>query len=77
MPPKDRFGAVACPTCGELDRPPRRRGRSRTVCLDCGLIFELSSRDRGRTILCPGCNYFLGCLLPIERERFKPFWSLR
>jgi hypothetical protein len=74
-PRKDRFGAVACPACGELDRPPRRRGRSQTVCLNCGLIFELSARDRGRTILCPGCNYFLGCLLPIERQRHRPFWG--
>jgi hypothetical protein len=76
-PPKDRFGARVCPRCGELDRPRPRYGRSKTVCLDCGLIFELRSRDRGRTILCPRCNYFLGCLLPIERERYKPFWSRR
>lgn len=76
-PPKDRFGVVACPACGEIDRPPRRFGRSKTVCLDCGLVFELSPADRGRTILCPGCNYFLGCLLPIERQRHRPFWSRR
>jgi hypothetical protein len=74
-PRRDRFGALACPACGELDRPPRRRGRSQTVCLNCGLLFELSARDRGRTILCPGCNYFLGCLLPVERQRHRPFWG--
>lgn len=76
-PAKDRFGTVVCPKCGEVERPPRRRGRLRTICIDCGLIFELSTRDRGRTVICPGCNYFLGCLFPIERQRNRPFWSLR
>jgi DNA-directed RNA polymerase subunit RPC12/RpoP len=77
IPRKDRFGAIACPACGEIDRPRSRYGRSKTVCLNCGLIVELSPRDRGRTVLCPRCNYFLGCLLPIERERYRPFWSRR
>lgn len=74
-PRRDRLGVVVCPACSQVDRPRRRRGRSRAVCPDCGLVFELSGRDRGRTVLCPGCNYFLGCLLPVERARNKPFWS--
>jgi hypothetical protein len=76
-PPKDRMGVVACPACRQFERPPRRNGRSRTVCVNCELVFELSAHDRGRTVLCPGCNYFLGCLLPIERQRLRPFWSRR
>ncbi|MGO8843382.1 MAG: hypothetical protein ACLQF1_20340 [Methyloceanibacter sp.] len=74
-PRKNWLGVVACPGCGEVDRPRKRRGRTRAVCPDCCLVFELSGRDRGRTVLCPGCNYFLGCLLPVERARNKPFWS--
>ena len=76
-PHKDRLGMVSCPACGEVDRAHRKYGRSRTVCPDCGLVFELLAHDRGRTVLCPGCNYFLGCLLPIERQRHRPFWWRR
>jgi hypothetical protein len=76
-PHKDRLGMISCPACGEVARSRRKYGRSRTVCPDCCLVFELSAHDRGRTVLCPGCNYFLGCLLPLERPRNRPFWSRR
>jgi hypothetical protein len=76
-PHKNGFGVIACPVCGEWDRPRRKLGRSRTVCPDCGLIFELSAHDQGKTVICPGCNYFLGCLIPVEKARIRRFWSRR
>ena len=27
--------------------------------------------DRGKTIVCPDCNYFLGCVLLPEKRRFN------
>jgi hypothetical protein len=40
-------------------------------CPGCGKAVEYSDKDRGKTILCPGCNYFLGCLIPAEKHTYR------
>jgi hypothetical protein len=57
-----------CPACGE---PWQDRGGiiRRSTCPECGQLLLLTERDRGRTVICPGCRSLLGCLL--EREGRK------
>jgi uncharacterized paraquat-inducible protein A len=65
--------AMICPACGKLDRP-RTGGFTRTFdCPNCGTAFELSQRDRGKTIVCARCKYFLGCVWPWEKPRWRLF----
>jgi hypothetical protein len=68
-------GRVLCPACGT---PWQKPGVVReAACPDCGKVILLTEEDRGRTIVCPGCHAFLGCLLePDRRGRGRrPRWS--
>jgi predicted amidophosphoribosyltransferase len=40
------------------------------LCPNCGQSIDLYESDRGKTIVCPDCNYFLGCMLRPEKRRF-------
>ena len=33
--------------------------------------IEVHESDRGKTIVCADCHYFLGCVLPPEKRRFE------
>jgi hypothetical protein len=60
-------GYSLCPACLVAFRSsPLRRIIS---CPHCDLVIGLSDQDRDRTILCPRCKYFLGCLLRTETRR--------
>jgi hypothetical protein len=44
-------------------------------CPSCRQSIELSVLDRGTTVICPRCKYFLGCLQPREKRTYRNFWS--
>jgi uncharacterized paraquat-inducible protein A len=83
--PEPIRGELACPTCGyegPMDRDGERpvcpacrselpilAGRRIVRCPGCGQAFGLSEEDRDRTILCPRCKRFLGCLVTGDRGR--------
>jgi hypothetical protein len=51
-----------CPACG--DPWPELGGIIRKVaCPDCGEVIPLTGEHRGKTIVCPRCHSFLGCLV--------------
>jgi len=54
-----------CPRCGQ---PFAIEWSSALACPHCGRAIEIGEKDRGKTIVCPGCKYFLGCLLPTEKR---------
>jgi ssDNA-binding Zn-finger/Zn-ribbon topoisomerase 1 len=57
-------GDSVCPVCLEVN-PTRLPARPPTVdCPNCGQAIALSDADRGKTTICPGCKYFLGCVVP-------------
>jgi hypothetical protein len=72
---KDGWRYRSCPACGEFDRPPTKYPKPKALCPECELLFEISAHDRGKTVICPGCHCFLGCLMPVEHRRNRPFWS--
>jgi hypothetical protein len=64
-------GRARCPAClsefvgeraGELSPV-----RLVVACPHCGVPIRISDNDRDRTILCPECKCFLGCLLKSAR----------
>ncbi len=62
-----------CPACRSVCRPAVARPVKTTDCPHCGASFDLCESDRGRTVLCPECKYFLGCLLTVERLPYRLF----
>ncbi len=40
-------------------------------CPGCGEVVRYSDLDRGKTIICRACNYFLGCLVPPEKHAYR------
>jgi hypothetical protein len=63
-------GDTICPAC--LAVYWRRPNRRHPVidCPNCRRPIEVHESDRGKTIVCAGCNYFLGCVLRAEKRRF-------
>ena len=64
-------GDSICPACLAvywLKPPPGHRS---VACPGCGQPVEFSDLDRGKTILCRACNYFLGCLIPPEKHAYR------
>jgi uncharacterized paraquat-inducible protein A len=53
-----------CPACG-IVLPARRTAWKPRVtrlvnCPECGLEVGVTAEDEGKTVVCPGCSYFLG-----------------
>jgi uncharacterized paraquat-inducible protein A len=53
-----------CPAC-DVVVPGRRADVTlrvtRTIdCPECGRIIGVTAEDEGKTVICPGCSYFLG-----------------
>jgi hypothetical protein len=60
---------LICPACLE-DYPTKPApARAEHRCPHCGRAIEIGEEHRGRTIICSGCKYFLGCLLPTEKRK--------
>ncbi len=64
-------GDAICPACMTVFRKKRPPGYVTIDCPSCGQIVEYSDIDRGKTIICPGCKYFLGCLVPPEKHAYR------
>lgn len=64
----DRAGLI-CPACFQEYRPKPAPARAEVPCPHCGHAIEIGEELRGRTVICPGCKYFLGCLLTHEKRR--------
>jgi hypothetical protein len=64
-------GDAICPEClanyGSRPEPLQQL----TDCPNCQKTIEVHESDRGKTIICPECNYFLGCVLRPEKRRFN------
>jgi uncharacterized protein YbaR (Trm112 family) len=62
-------GDLICPACLQAHRTKQAPVRTERPCPHCGRAIELREKDRGKTIVCPDCKYFLGCLLLPEKHK--------
>ncbi len=71
MPFDSDRGDSICPACLAVYwmKPPP--GHHSVACPGCGQPVEYSDLDRGKTILCGACNYFLGCLVAPEKHAYR------
>lgn len=74
--PMDRHSDLVsevCPACAAVQDQPGHAnvliGSHKGSCPDCGFEIRLSEDDRGKTVICPRCKRFLGCLLRDERRK--------
>ena len=63
-------GDTFCPTCLAIYRAKPEPVQQRLDCPNCGQPIEIHESDRGKTVVCLACNYFLGCVLRPEKRRF-------
>jgi hypothetical protein len=74
----DRAGLrMFCPACLSVCERRVAILVGQSICPHCGGTFELYEHDRGRSVLCSHCKYFLGCLLPVERPEYRLFGGRR
>jgi hypothetical protein len=66
----DRSGSI-CPACLMVYRTDPPASLRSVACPGCGEPVEYSDLDRGRTIICGECKYFLGCLVPPEKHPYR------
>ena len=66
-------GDTICPACLAVCSARPERPREHVDCPNCNRAIEIREIDRGRTIVCPDCHYFLGCMFPPEKRRFAAF----
>jgi hypothetical protein len=79
MPIESPRGDTICPACLAVYRTkpvsvhqlPVPVLRQLIDCPNCARSIEVYESDRGKTIVCSECNYFLGCVLLPERRRFN------
>ena len=64
-------GDTICPACFAVSWIGPRPVQQRVECPNCQATIEVHESDRGKTIVCPGCHYFLGCVLLPEKRRFE------
>jgi hypothetical protein len=69
-------GGMFCPACLGAYRPRANRLTRTFDCPDCGTAFELAEHDRGKTIVCPACKHFLGCVW-LEDKRGRRLFERR
>jgi hypothetical protein len=72
-------GDTICPACMTVYWREKPRGYGTVACPGCARTVEFSDLDRGKTIICEGCKYFLGCLVPPEKHAYRAHrsWNLR
>ena len=63
-------GELVCMVCLTLERGRHKASCTLVDCPDCREPLELYEVDRGKTVVCPHCHHFLGCLLHPEKRRF-------
>jgi hypothetical protein len=62
-------GDTICPACLTVTCARPERAKQVVNCPNCCEPIALHERDRGKTIVCKACNYFLGCVLRSEPRR--------
>ena len=80
-------GRLVCPACGArhpprqvADAPAAARVEDVPVpardidCPNCGRAIEVHDVDAGKSVICPSCNYFLGCM---KKRETRPWWLRR
>jgi hypothetical protein len=60
-------GDAICPVCQAVNPDQTPPGPPTVDCPNCGQAIPLVVNDRGKTTICPGCKYFLGCVLPAPK----------
>jgi hypothetical protein len=70
MPFESPRGDTICPSCLAVYRTKPVPVHQLVECPNCTRPIEVYESDRGKTIVCSECNYFLGCVLLPERRRF-------
>ncbi len=70
MPYDSPRGDTICPACLAVYRMKPEPAQQIIDCPNCHTAIEVYEADRGKTIVCPACNYFLGCTLRPEKRRF-------
>jgi transcription elongation factor Elf1 len=68
-------GGEVCPACQAAYQRTLRQLTRRFDCPQCGNPLTLSDQDRGKTVVCPACKCFLGCIWPVERPKRRLFGS--
>ena len=71
MPYDSSRGDAICPACLAVYRTKPVPVQQLIDCPNCTRSIEVYESDRGKTIVCSGCNYFVGCVLLPERRRFN------
>jgi hypothetical protein len=66
----ERTGSI-CPSCLVVFRSDAPASLRIVACPGCGEPVGYSDLDRGRTIICGACKYFLGCLVPQEKHAYR------
>jgi uncharacterized paraquat-inducible protein A len=64
-------GDAVCPVCLEVNPIQTAPGPPTVDCPNCGQPIALLQNDRGKTTICPGCKYFLGCVLPAPKHVYR------
>jgi uncharacterized paraquat-inducible protein A len=63
MTTEDDWG-TRCPACGAVLPSHRTALKPQVIrlveCPECGLEIGVTAEDEGKTVVCPGCSYFLG-----------------
>ena len=71
MPCDSPRGDTICPACLAVFRTKPEPVQQLIDCPNCQGPIEVHESDRGKTIVCPACNYFLGCVLRPKKRRFS------
>jgi hypothetical protein len=62
---------AAANACFAVSWTGRRPVQQFVNCPNCERKIEVYESDRGKTIICSDCQYFLGCVLLPEKRRFE------
>ena len=68
-PPRQVADAPADARVEDAPVPPRN-----IDCPNCGRAIEVHDLDAGKSVICPSCNYFLGCM---KKREARPWWFQR
>ena len=64
-------GDTICPSCFAVSWTRPRPFHQLVECPNCQGTIRVYASDRGKTIVCSNCHYFLGCVLLPEKRRFE------
>jgi hypothetical protein len=71
MPCDSPRGDTICMCCLEVFRTRPLAVKRLVECPNCAREIKILEADRGKTIICADCHYFLGCMLEPEKRQFR------